>query len=101
VYKEQVQLGYSKMLPQVALGQSQSMILATAKFENEILDLVSIFTPPMSSNTMNADSLKKDKDKDSGGNKKANPAEEKKAGRTEKPDDEKSEKTIANRESMG
>lgn len=103
VYKEQVQLGYSKMLPQVALGQSQSMILATAKFENEILDLVSIFTPPMSSNTMNADSLKKDKDKDkeSGGNKKANPAEDKKAGRTEKPDDEKSEKTIANRESMG
>jgi hypothetical protein len=89
------------MLPQVALGQSQSMILATAKFENEILDLVSIFTPPMSSNTMNADSLKKDKDKDSGGNKKANPAEDKKAGRTEKPDDEKSEKTIANRESMG
>ena len=89
------------MLPQVALGQSQSMILATAKFENEILDLVSIFTPPMSSNTMYADSLKKDKDKESGGNKKANPAEKKKAGRTEKPDDEKSEKPIANRESMG
>lgn len=88
LYKEQVQLGYSKMLPQVALGQSQSMILATATFENEILDLVSIFTPPMSSNTMNADSLKK------------NNGEEKKAGRKEKADDEKSEKTIQNRESM-
>ena len=89
IYKEQVQLGYSKMLPQVALGQSQSMILATAKFENEILDLVSIFTPPISSNTMSSDSLKK---KDNG--------EDKKAGREEKPDDEKSEKTIQNRESM-
>lgn len=64
------------------------MILATATFENEILDLVSIFTPPMSSNTMNADSLKK------------NTGEEKKAGRKEKADDEKSEKTIQNRESM-
>ena len=98
LYKEQVQLGYSKMLPQVALGQSQSMILATAKFENEILDLVSIFTPPMSSNTMNADSLKnKDGAK---GNPKAQNGEEKKAGRKEKADDEKSEKTIQNRESM-
>lgn len=30
LYKEQTQLGYSKMLPQIALGQSQSSILATA-----------------------------------------------------------------------
>ena len=92
LYKEQVQLGYSKMYPQVALGHSQSSILATAKFENEILELVNIFTPPMSSNTMNADSLKKNQENKKG--------EEKKAGRTEKPDDEKSEKTIKNRESM-
>lgn len=86
LYKEQTQLGYSKMLPQVALGQSQRMILATAKFENEILDLSGIFIPPMSSNTMNVDALAK--------------TPEKKAGREEKPDDEKSEKTIQNRESM-
>lgn len=90
LYKEQTQLGYSKMLPQVALGQSQSAILATAKFENEILDLVNVFVPPMSSNTMNAESLKRRGD---GG-------EEKKAGRKEKPNDEKSEKTIKNKESM-
>ena len=64
------------------------MILATAKFENEILDLVSIFTPPMSSNTMNATSLKKAA------------GEEKKAGRKEKADDQKAEKTIQNKESM-
>lgn len=93
-YKEQVQLGYSKMLPQVALGHSQSSILANAKFENEILKLSEIFIPPMSSNTMNADSLKKN---GSNGNGKE---EDKKAGRKEKADDEKSEKTIQNRESM-
>lgn len=87
-------MGYSKMLPQIALGHSQSSILANAKFENEILKLSEIFIPPMSSNTMNADSLKKN---GSNGNGKE---EDKKAGRKEKADDEKSEKTIQNRESM-
>lgn len=98
LYKEQTQLGFSKWLPQVALGKSQSSILATARFENEILDLASILIPPMSSNTMSADSLKKG----GNGDKKAgsNSDEDKKAGRKEKADDEKSEKTIQNRESM-
>ncbi|MCD8210463.1 MAG: hypothetical protein LUC37_02835 [Prevotella sp.] len=85
-YKEQTQLGYSKMLPQIALGQSQSSILANAHFENDILDLVNVFIPPLMSSTMNADVLDKDTDKG--------------AGRQELDDDEKSEKTIANRESM-
>jgi hypothetical protein len=57
LFKEQTQLGYSKMLPQIALGQSQSSILATAYFENDILDLVNVFIPPISSATMNADTL--------------------------------------------
>ena len=95
LYKEQTTLGYSKWLPQIALGKSQSSILATAKFENEVLNLAEIFIPPQSSNTMSSDSLKK------GGNGDKNqPSEEKKAGRKEKADDEKSEKTIQNRESM-
>jgi hypothetical protein len=99
LYKEQTQLGYSKMLPQIALGQSQSSILATAHFENEVLELVKVFVPPMSSNTMSG------KNPTGGGNgdnknPKATPGEEKKAGRKEKEDDQKSEKTIANRESM-
>ena len=84
-YKEQTQMGYSKMLPQIALGHSQSSILATAHFENDVLDLVNIFIPPIASNSMSPDMLKKDGDK---------------GGREEKPDDQKSEKTIANRESM-
>ena len=87
LYKEQTQLGFSKWLPQVALGKSQSSILAAARFENEMLDLASILIPPMSSNTMSADSLKKN-------------GEEKKAGRKEKDDDQKAEKTIQNKESM-
>lgn len=57
LYKEQMQLGYSKMLAQIALGQSQSSILANAYFENDILDLVNVFIPPMMSSTMNSDVL--------------------------------------------
>lgn len=67
LYKEQAQLGYSKMLPQIALGQSQSSVLANAYFENDILDLVNVFVPPMSSNTMSADVLDKLGEKDTGG----------------------------------
>lgn len=51
LYKEQAQLGYSKILPQVALGQSQSSILATAYFENKVLDLAEVFIPPITANT--------------------------------------------------
>jgi len=49
------------MLPQIALGQSQSAILNTAYFENDVLDLVNVFIPPMMSSTMNADILNRNK----------------------------------------
>ena len=88
LYKEQTQMGYSKMLPQIALGQSQSSILASAYFENNVLELVKVFIPPLMSSTMNVEALKNE-----GGDKE-------KVGRKEKPDDQKSEKTIANKESM-
>ena len=58
MYKEQVQLGYSKMLPQIALGHSQSSILNTAYFENEVLHLSEIMIPPLMSSTMNLQDLK-------------------------------------------
>jgi hypothetical protein len=45
-------MGNSKMLPQIALGQSQSFILHSAYFENEILDLPSLMIPPIMSSTM-------------------------------------------------
>ena len=90
LYKEQTQLGYSKMLPQIALGQTQSSILASAQFENDVLDLVNVFIPPLMSSTMNADILNRKDKVDSGEG----------AGRPEKPDDEKSTKTIQNQESQ-
>jgi hypothetical protein len=98
LYKEQVSLGYSKMLPQIALGQTQSSILANAYFENEILDLVSLFVPPMQSSTMNADAIASMGK--NGKNKNQKIEDKKEAGRKELPDDQKSLKTIQNRESM-
>ena len=108
MYKEQTQLGYSKMLPQIALGHSQSFILNTAHFENEVLHLSEIMIPPLMSSTLSSqDILGKGGQNDSSKNKNTtgtkNPvpsAETKKAGRPETPDDKKSEKTIQNKESM-
>lgn len=107
MYKEQVQIGYSKMLPQIALGHSQSFILSSAYFENEVLHLSEIMIPPLSSNTMSsADFLgtrNKTTDKNNDNKveeKKVVKTEEKKVGRPAKADDEKSEKTIQNNESM-
>ena len=99
LYKEQTQLGYSKILPQLALGQSQSSILANAYFENDILDLVNVFIPPLMSSTMNSDVLTRGKgarNAGSGGQK----TDGEGAGRKELPDEQKSEKTIKNKESM-
>jgi hypothetical protein len=60
LYKEHAQMGYPKMLPQIALGHSQSSILATLTFENEILHLSEIMIPPMMSSTMSGSVVKKD-----------------------------------------
>ena len=102
MYKEQVQLGYSKMLPQIALGHSQSSILNTAYFENEVMNLSELMIPPLMSSTMNMQDLKgnsgsnsSSKSQSSSGNSSSSGA-----GRPEKPDDQKSEKTIKNKESM-
>lgn len=103
LYKQQTSMGYSKMLPQIALGQSQSAILANAYWENDILNLVQVFVPPMSSATMNADTLKEltaDNGRNRGTGNAAADSDNEGAGRPEKADDEKSDKTVANRESM-
>ena len=103
LYKEQMQVGFSKMLAQIALGQSQSSILANAYFENDILDLVNVFIPPLMSSTMNENILNRvrgDGVSGSGGSSSKPGSEEKTAGRKELADDQKSEKTIKNRESM-
>ena len=100
MYKEQTQLGFSKLLPQVAMGHTQSDIIDTAVFENDILCLNDLFVPPQMSSTMSSSNKAttttgktttetKDADAQSQG------------GRPELPDDQKSEKTLRNRESAG
>ena len=99
LYKEQVQIGYSKMLPQIALGHSQSFILNSARFENEVLKLHEIMIPPLMSSTMSSEDVlgRLDKSKVTG---KQNTGEsEKTGGRPALADDQKSEKTIKNMES--
>lgn len=88
-YKEQTTIGFSKLLPQVALGHPQSVVMATAFFENDILHLEDIFVPPQSSNTMSGKIQEKETEA-SGGSA---------GGRPELEDDQKTEKTIANEES--
>lgn len=112
MYKEQVQIGYSKMLPQIALGHSQSSIIHTAKFENEFLHLSELMLPPMQSSTMNAEGLQtltgkggnqqstQSNSQNKSGNASSGGGEEKAAGRPAKEDGQKSEKTIKNLESM-
>lgn len=102
LYKEQMQIGFSKMLPQIALGQTQSSILANAYFENDILDLVRVFIPPMMSSTMNAEALagRGNVTGKQGNKTDTSDGGTGKTGRPEKPDNEKSDKTIKNRQSM-
>ena len=108
MYKEQTQMGYSKMLPQVALGHSQSFILNTAHFENNVLHLSEIMIPPLLSSTMNGEDLQNlgssNKDKQTNvqnkTEEKITTTETKEVGRPAKSEDEKSDKTIANQESM-
>lgn len=90
LYEQQMKIGYSKMLAQIALGHSQSEILATAHFENEVLELATVMIPPMASNTMNSEVLRQVANKDG----------ESQTGRPKKADNEKSDKTLANEESM-
>ena len=100
LYKEQMNSGFSHILPQVALGHSQSSIINTAYFENEILHLSEVMMPPITSSTLRMEDLKGKTDK-SNSTQTQNNTESGESGRPEKPDDEKSDKTLANRESMG
>ena len=75
------------MLPQIALGHSQSFILNSINFENEVLHLSEIMIPPLMSSTLSGEDI-------------LNRSDSEQQGRPEKADDQKSEKTIQNKESM-
>ena len=98
MYKEQTQLGYSKMLPQIALGHSQSFILNTDYFENDNLKLSEIMIPPLMSSTLSGEDILGQKKTSTSTS--ASTTEDNKGGRPQKAESEKSEKTIQNNESM-
>ena len=109
MYKEQAQMGHSKILPQIALGHSQSFILNTAYFENNILHLTELMLPNLLSSTMNLSDLLGKNEQNNNKNQQKKTGEQNntsgqiktgEAGRPEKDDDQKSEKTIQNKESM-
>lgn len=106
LYKEHMQNGASKLLPQIALGHSQSFILNSIHFENEVLHLSEIMIPPLMSSTMNSEDILGNKNSNNSSKSQSNTSksaagtETKEAGRPEKADSEKSAKTIANKESM-
>jgi hypothetical protein len=45
------------MLPQIALGHSQSFILNSVHFENEVLNLSKVMIPPLMSSTMSGEDI--------------------------------------------
>ena len=96
LYRELTANGQSKFLPMVALGHSQSSVVNLAYFENEILDLPSLMIPPLMSSTMNGQNILDTRSQ----RKNSNSQNTSEVGRPEKADDEKSEKTIKNLESM-
>lgn len=99
LFKEQEQVGKSKMLSQIALGLPQSFILNTAYFENEILHLSEVMIPPLMSSTLNGQDILGNKGQSNSSNIQNNTGT-KSAGRPEKEESEKSEKTIQNLESQ-
>jgi hypothetical protein len=101
-YLEGAQYGFSKIVPQVALGVKQRYIESLTAFENDILDLDAKLVPLQSSHTM---SLKSDNKTGSQtqtrtGNVEAQEASDKKNGRPELDSDEKKDSTITKEASL-
>lgn len=83
MYQEMATNGYSKLLPAIAAGVSQTEFLSLNKYEEEILGIRDKLIPVQSSNTMSSG----DGDSD--------------VGAPAKDEDELAEKTIQNKESQG
>ena len=94
LYKENSAVGGSKLYAHVALGQTQRQVIATATFENDILDISNAFSSKQAREEQKA-KIAKDSQSPQG----AQP-QKKENGRPQKPDDQKSEKTIRNKEAM-
>lgn len=54
-YKDLTKIGFSRFLPIVALGHTQKEVTSMAKLEQQIMQLDAYMLPPFSSNTMSSD----------------------------------------------
>lgn len=99
-YLEGAQYGFSKIVPQVALGVKQRYIESLTAFENDVLDLDTKLVPLQSSHTMSNKADIKANGQTKTGNIEAQEASEKKNGRPELDDNEKKDSTITKEASL-
>ncbi len=102
-YQDLTEIGFSRFLPMVALGHTQKEVASMVKLEQQIMGLDNWMLPPFSSNTMSSDTwtqIKQVQQGTLGQTEVGTTSSTSETGRTELADDEKSEKTIANNESM-
>ena len=99
-YLEGAQYGFSKIVPQVALGVKQRYIESLTAFENDILDLDSKLVPLQSSHTMSPKTDPRLNGQTRTGDTEAQEASEKKNGRPELDDNEKKDSTITKEASL-
>lgn len=102
-YKDLTKIGFSRFLPIVALGHSQKEVISMVKLEQQILEIDAYMVPPFSSNTMSSDTwlqAKEHQEQIMSGNSPLNDSEDG-SGRPELPDDQKSDKTLANLDAIG
>ncbi len=123
-YESLTKIGFSRFLPMLCLGHTQKEVISMAKLEQQVMQLDAYMLPPFSSNTMSSDtwqqikeiqrqvidnaiptveaaaSLTKNPSPSSSSSSSSSNSSEN-IGRPELADDKKSEKTLANRESLG
>ena len=102
-YLQQAQFGYPRMRVGAAIGVKQRNLVSAIDFENEFLNLDEKMIPLMSSYTASGDenSGKKNNSSEKKGSNKSQPKDiTNKGGRPELADEEKSQKTRANIDSM-
>lgn len=98
-YREQTMLGFSKLLPQVALGMPQTVVMSTSLFENQMLKLDEIFIPPQMSSTMSGKEESDSSDSDTNdtqNNSDSQQPQSDEGGRPELPTNERTDKTNQN-----
>ena len=98
-YKDLTKIGYSRFLPAAALGHSQKEVTSMAKLEQQIMELDNFMLPPFSSNTMSSDTWSDIKQIQRDGTIRREDGDV--GGRPSLPNDQKTEKTIQNQESLG